>query len=167
MYKLKKIKHANISKSELHEIIKIKSISWPYSFENQINWLKENITDSDLHLILMKDNVSVAYLNLINIRLEIDKKIFDAFGIGNVCSIEKGMGYGGELIKQTNNYIKLKNRTGLLFCKDELIKFYKINDWKLVDKSLVILPFCEVEINAMIYNSFEIRNEIKYNGRLF
>jgi len=167
MYKLKIIRHSDLSKADLDEIIKIKSVAWPYPYEKQTEWIKANLKGSDLHLILLKNNEAVAYLNLIDIELEIDNKLFNAFGVGNVCAIQKGEGYGNELMKQTNQYITEKVRIGLLFCKKELVDFYKKYGWNRIDKNKLTLKFNNSNIKTMIFNQLETFIKLQYNGKSF
>lgn len=167
MFELKVIQHAKISKKELNEIITIKSAAWPYPYEKQLEWLNSNLKEFDLHLILLKSNNSVAYLNLNDIELEIDNKPFKAFGVGNVCAIEKGKGYGNELMKKTNQYIIEKKRIGLLFCKKELVNFYVKFNWKLVDKKKLYLTFENCDIQTMILKKNHLVSSLKYNGKAF
>lgn len=167
MYTLKIIQHSDVSKADLDEIIKIKSVAWPYPYEKQLEWLKANLKESDLHLILLKNNNTVAYLNLIDIDLEIDNKLFNAFGVGNVCTVEKGKGYGNELMKQTNQYIFEKKRVGLLFCKKELVDFYEKYNWLLMNKNKVILSTDNNKIETVVFNQIEPIIKLQYKGKLF
>ena len=166
MFSLKVIRHADISKNELDEIIKIKSVAWPYPYEKQLEWISQHLKNSHLHLLLLKNNEAVAYLNLIEIEIEIDHKLFNAFGVGNVCAIEKGKGYGNELMKLTNGYIIDKGQVGLLFCKKELIDFYKRFAWTIVDKNKLILSFDNSKIEAMV-NRLQPFIKLQYKGKSF
>ena len=124
MFKLSIFRHCEISFSNLNEIVKIKTKAWNYSFQEQKLWIENNLCSNDIHILLLRDNEYVAYLNLIDIEIFIDNIHFKGYGVGNVCSIEKGKGYGKELMKLLNNKIIEENRVGLLFCKDNLVDFY-------------------------------------------
>ena len=160
--KLEYILHENVSKENLVDIVKIKSVAWPYSYEKQIDWINNNIKTNDLHFLLYEDTEPVAYLNLINIELIIDYKKFNAVGVGNVCSLEKGKGWGNELIKKTNNFIKEHNYIGLLFCKYNLVNYYYRNNWTLITKDKLELLFDNKEIETMIFNFHQKFDRIKY-----
>ena len=167
MFSLKVIRHADISKNELDEIIRIKSVAWPYPYEKQLEWISQHLKNSDLHLILLKNNEAVAYLNLIDIEIEIDHKLYNAFGVGNVCAIEKGKGYGNELMSQTNHYLLLNNKIGLLFCKEGLVSFYRKFGWNKVEKINLQMAFNSSNVVSMIYNcslEFEV---FVYRGQPF
>ena len=167
MFKLEIIKHNDILISKLIEIINIKSKAWNYSYHEQMQWIEENLCPEDIHILLLKDNEYVGYLNLIDIELSIDNKSYKGYGVGNVCSTEKGKGYGSELMNLLNQKIVLDERVGLLFCKDNLVEFYFKNDWKPIEKKHLSLSFDNILINTMCFN-FENRFKLlKYNNRSF
>jgi predicted GNAT family N-acyltransferase len=167
MYDLIVIRHSDVTESDLKEIIKIKTIAWPYAYEKQLKWLNENLNSSDLHLLLKKDDKLVAYLNLVNIELEINNQIIQSVGVGNVCSAEKQKGYGNELMNRTNRFIVKSKRPGLLFCKSELLKFYNKFDWIVLDNKKVSLNFDNEKIESMIFNSDQNIQKLIYNGKSF
>jgi predicted GNAT family N-acyltransferase len=160
------IPHAELTSQQLDEIIRIKSIAWPYPYEKQCKWIFENIKNFDIHVLLLDQQKQLkAYLNLIDIVIRLDNKDVQAFGIGNVCSSEKGKGWGKELILRTNDYLKEKQRLGILFCKRDLVQFYKKNGWKLVapDK-LEMLQGKDVQ--TMVYNVVYQRfDKLEYHGK--
>ncbi|MBF6597920.1 MAG: hypothetical protein ITF98_06800 [Fermentimonas sp.] len=167
MFDLKIISHSELESEILNEIISVKSVPWDYSYENQLEWINNNLKNNDLHLLLFMRNKSVAYLNLISIDLIIDKVSYKAFGVGNVCAIEKAKGYGKELMKLTNKFIVDNQKLGLLFCKSELASFYLMNNWRLVDKNKITLSFDDSNITSMLYNFKGEYNSIIYNSRPF
>ena len=152
MNELKIIQHSDISQYDLDVIIRIKSVAWPYPYEKHLEWIDNNLKDSDFHLLLLVENKAVAYLNLIDINLIFDNSSYDAIGIGNVCTSIKGKGYGNELMKQTNHFLLDKNKIGLLFCKQCSVNFYKKCDWQLIEKNKVKLSFNSSRIETMVFN---------------
>ncbi|MFV7479725.1 hypothetical protein ACNPMW_06060 [Acinetobacter junii] len=164
MYQIKLIAHKEITENELNEVVKIKSAQWHYSYNEQLEWIKKNIKDLDIHVLLSSDGRNVAYLNLIDIDLFVEEIPVKGFGIGNVCAIEKGNGFGFELMKEVNETIIRLNKVGLLFCKEPLLKYYSSLGW-------VELRSTEYKINCegskvMVFNS---RNGsfVRYEGILF
>ena len=130
MFQVKLIKHQNTTAQDIKEIIDLKSKQWDFSLDSQLQWIKKNIKNSDFHMLLMLDNKNVAYLNLIDIDLIVNGISKKGLGVGNVCAIEKGKGYGFELMKEANRTISNLNKIGLLFCKESLLKFYSSLAWK-------------------------------------
>ena len=167
MFELKIISHSEVKLDVLDEIIRIKSEAWAYSYEEQLVWIEKNLKNTDFHLLLLKGNKSVAYLNLIAIDLIVDEVFYKAFGVGNVCAFEKGKGYGKELMKLTNKFIVDYQRLGLLFCKSELANFYLMNNWRLVDKNKITLSFDDSNITSMLYNYKGEYNSMIYNNGPF
>ena len=102
MFHIKLIVHKEITEDELNEVSRIKSAQWHYSYEEQLQWIKKNIKDTDIHVLLSLDGRNIAYLNLIDIELFVEGVAVKGFGIGNVCAIQKGKGFGFVLMKEVN-----------------------------------------------------------------
>ena len=134
MYEIKIIKHSEITKEFLDKIIIVKNAAWPYSNEEQEQWIKENINELDIHTLLLENGKPLAYINLIKIHFSIDARPVSGFGIGNVCALEKGKGWGKYILKGVNQFLDINNQIGVLFCKEVLVEFYLKNDWVLVEK---------------------------------
>jgi hypothetical protein len=91
--------NSEITKEQLDKIINLKMIHWDYSSIDHYNWIKNNIKPEDIHVLMFDDGILLGYLNLIQITIVINSEIHSFFGIGNVCSKDKGKGYGSFLIK--------------------------------------------------------------------
>ena len=167
MLEIKFIPHKNITASQINEIVNIKSISWPYSYNSQIDWISKNLKENDIHALMYNENSLVAYLNLIDIEIEIDGITISGFGIGNVCAKEKGKGWGTEIITQTNNILVQSKKIGILFCKNSLVNFYSKNKWKLIERENVSLSFENESIETFIYNYYKEIEFLKYLGKAF
>ena len=167
MFELKIIPHSDVTEELLDRIIKIKSVAWPYSYEKQWDWISQNLKSEDLHVLLTTNEQAVGYLNLISIDVKLDTLSVPAYGIGNVCALEKGKGYGGTIIVKTNEFLVKSQRIGLLFCKDPLVRFYSVYHWELVEQEHLQFQRGQ-EIRTMIYNSTKQPFEIlDYHGKLF
>lgn len=164
MYEIKLIVHKEITENELNEIIRIKSAQWYYSYADQLQWINKNIKDSDIHVLLSLDGQNVAYLNLIDIDLFIEEMVIKGIGIGNVCAIEKGQGYGFKLMEVANKTIIELNKVGLLFCKEPLLKYYSSLGWVELDQTEYSINCGDSKV--MVFNT---RNGVfvKYDGILF
>lgn len=164
MFHIKLIVHKEITEDELNEVIRIKSAQWHYSYEEQLQWIKKNLKNTDIHVLLSLDGRNIAYLNLIDIELFVEGVAVKGFGIGNVCAIQKGKGFGFELMKEVNKTITQLNKVGLLFCKEQLLKYYSSLGW-------VELSQTEYKINCgnskvMVFNTGNVAF-VKYDGILF
>lgn len=167
MFNICFVEHKLLTQKVLDEIIKVKSVAWPYHYDEQCKWIKNNLKNSDIHVLLYKDRTLIAYLNLVEIEIQFDSANFKGFGVGNVCATEKGKGWGKILISNVNSYLIDNNLVGLLFCKDQLIKFYIDCEWMLIFKQDILSSSLVSKVNAFIYNSPENFKQIKYEGTLF
>ena len=164
MVKLTLIPNSELSNRQLEEIIKIKSIAWNYNFDQQLAWIRQNLKESDLHVLLSTEDKNLAYLNLIEIEVKIDGFLKKGYGIGNVCSCEKNRGWGKEIMARTNSYLAKDNRIGLLFCKKTLVNFYYLNSWKIVDKEKLSVGFNNDFIETMYFNCNINFDQLEYYG---
>ena len=160
------IRHKEISNELLTEIAIIKKYHWKYTIEEHLNWMKENLDLNDIH-VLMKDENSelIAYLNLVNISITLNEIENDFLGLGNVCVNEKKRGYGSILLKNVNGFLRTNKIRGAVLCKDLLIPFYRINDWKHVEKSKTSTNL--QNINICVFNVNEKIKNLEYKGKLF
>jgi hypothetical protein len=167
MFKVIYTQHSELTESLLDEIIKVKSLAWPYSYEEHSKWIRNNLKNNDIHVLLYDGKLALAYINLIAINVSVNFINLNGFGIGNVCAIEKGKGWGKQLITQTNKYLIENNKVGLLFCKTKLVKFYLENEWILIPDQKIKLPNIKKEVISLGYNIPEKFIEITYNKILF
>lgn len=168
MCHLRVIKHQDILFSDILKIIDIKSKAWPYSLDRQLLWIVDNIQGNDLHLILTEGEKDVAYMDMVAVKLKVGDRDLDVYGIGNVCSIQKGKGYGKELMIRANKYLVDKNKIGVLFCRIPLVDFYQKYGWSLIAPNNVKLDFCDDGIKMMVFNVDLSKNEVvAYRDRMF
>lgn len=164
---LEVIKHSEISENNIKRVIAIKNSAWPYSFKSQIEWIDNNLSSKDLHVILKDNNDDIAYLNMCPVEMEIDGINLSFYGIGNVCTKIHGKGHGGILIQLVNMYLKKNNLHGLLFCKEKVVGFYTRYNWEIIP-SYKIDMFEENhhDVITMVYNCRPF-DKAKYIDRSF
>jgi hypothetical protein len=161
------IKHKDVDQGLLDQIIKIKSVAWPYSYQKHLQWINDNITENDIHLVFIENNLALAYLNLIDTSIIINKNLAKVLGIGNVCTSTKMKGFGSIIMEFANSYLTEKNIPGILFCKEPLINFYRKFGWKTIDRNKIQIDFLPESSFILYYNiDFDI-SSIEYNGRYF
>lgn len=165
MLKTKIIRHADIKQNEIDNIIALKSVFWQYSYESQINWLKKNLHDQDLHLMVYDNEQLVGYLNLVNIQIAINGTDLPALGVGNVCTSQSGKGYGSVLMSQLNTYLLENNWIGILFCRSEIELFYAKFNWENIETGLLQIE--NLSASMMIFNFNLPIVHVKYDGKLF
>lgn len=166
MFEIKLIKHQDVTDKDIKEVVDLKSKQWDFSLEKQMQWIKNNIKNSDFHMLLLLDKKSVAYLNLIDVDLIVNGMPRKGLGIGNVCAIEKGKGYGFELMKEANKIISDLNQIGFLFCKEPLLKFYNSLGWEELESKSYKIKYDNLKV--MVFN-IKYDNEflIEYEGIIF
>ena len=161
------IRHKDADASFLDRVIALKQSAWPYPKESQMAWVHENLKEDDLHVILMLEDKDVAYLNLCDVRCEINGVETQCKGIGNVCAAVKGMGYGNKLMELTNTWLKTNNYVGLLFCHHYVESFYSRCGWMKIDNSISDISGITPEILTYAYNIQKPILSISYRDRLF
>lgn len=80
--------------------------------------------------------------------------------------MEKGLGYGRELLIGMQKYLFEDNFKGILFCKDKLVGFYSRLGWKLIDRNKIISENYK-NVNIMFYNVDTYTKCVEYRGRNF
>ncbi|MFE3871963.1 hypothetical protein ACFX5F_12100 [Flavobacterium sp. ZS1P70] len=157
---------SQITAIELESIVSLKKLHWDYSIEEHINWIKANIQADDIHVLMVENNELIGYLNLIKTQVIINSKTHPFLGIGNVCTRNKGKGYGKDLLTAINNYLIINSLNGILLCKNDLMGFYSKVNWVLVDDSIRDQNSYK-NINFMLFNYEDEITDFKYSGRNF
>jgi hypothetical protein len=160
------LENSEISYDQLSDVINLKKVHWNYSIEEHFVWVKENLNTDDIHVLMIENDVLVGYLNLVRTEVLINDNLYNFFGIGNVCSRKKNMGYGKTLLIEVNNYLLKNSCYGILLCKESLIDFYKKADWKLLDKDLLKDVFSD-NVNVMLFNFIFEVSTFNFSGRNF
>lgn len=145
------IQHLFLDSKTLNDIIEVKRLSWNYSLEDHLNWIENNIRDDDYHFLLIEDDKLVAYINLVYVVVFKEDTLIPFLGIGNVCSREKGLGYGKSIMLELNNYLIVNELRGILFCQKSLVPFYSKYGWSTTNNlhpaaSVITMVFnCDLE----------------------
>ena len=159
---VKIIEHKNIDQETINEIIEIKQLSWDYPFNEHLHWIQTNLKDNDLHVLLINNYEIVAYMNLVNVYIHNYGSAVHFLGVGNVCSKYKGFGFGKQLISQVNAFLEAKSFYGILFCKKELVEFYKKYYW---------IEIANMHPNdyiyTLVYNYKQDTSGFVFNDRIF
>ena len=166
--KLQIVQHKNITTEQLNDICTVKQVAWIFNKERQLDWIEKNLDSSDLHCILYNETFDViAYLNLINITLELNRTMIEGYGIGNVCSRYPKQGIGIALMDLVKKYLVTENKIGMLFCKEKLISFYEKTGWTHVPASISKIIAGSSIIQTMVINYHEEINNLIYKDKIF
>jgi len=140
------IKHSEIK--DFESIVKLKQQHWPYSYESQLQWVKDNLRDDDEHICLYMDDDIIAYLNFVKIVCHVNGGCFNSIGLGNVCvaKVHRNRGWGIALVSFANCILKERKIPGILLCHNELISFYQKCGWR------TLVDIKEISIADKFYN---------------
>lgn len=81
---------------------------------------------------LNKKGTTKAFGMLKPVTITMDKLKFDILGIGNIISIDKGKGYGTELMKKQLSFLLERDKSGLGLCKIPICNFYTKCGFKVI-----------------------------------
>lgn len=160
MFRYLIVSNADVSQDLKLDICRVKRSFGDYTHESQIRWMEENLRKEDLHFLLYYDDEVVAYCNLVERILICNNKEIKVLGVGNVCSVKSGLGFGAALMEHVNRYMLEERKVGLLLCKESLLSFYKKFGWNLISIS-------ELTCKAMIFNCSSEFDKFCYTDRLF
>ncbi len=163
---LQLIIHKDILFRDLLRGIAIKNVAWPHSIESQVKWIIDNMSPDDNHVFLTEEGCDKAYMTLSPVEGILNGSKTRFMGVGCVCAKERNKGDGGKLVSSVNDYLFSNGLYGLLFCKTNLISFYKKNGWQLLPDEIVTLQPQHEGVFVMVYNCPEVRS-FKYSSRLF
>ena len=166
MAELEIIKHDDILFRDLLRAVTVKNAAWPHPVDSQLKWMIENMQPEDLHLFLKENGEDLAYMTISPVTASVNGVDTPFMGIGCVCSAKHGVGLGKQLMEGVNKWLKDNNHKGLLFCKIELVQFYKKYGWVLIDPSCVVFNTPHEGVYTMSYNCERLKN-IEYKDRLF
>lgn len=166
MANLEIIRHNDILFRDLLRAIAVKNVAWPHPVESQVKWIIDNMQPDDMHVFLKEDGEDKAYMTLSPVTATVNGAETPFMGVGCVCSAERGVGMGMLLMESVNRWLIKNNHKGLLFCKKELIAFYKKNGWRVVEPEKVLFDIPHDRVFTMSYNVAEIKS-LQYSNRLF
>lgn len=163
------ILHGDLKDADLKKIINVKSIAWPYSEEKQLKWINDNIKEDDVHVLLLDDYQNMtAYLNMVSISFIINNIEYSGYGIGNVCAVKRGEGHGAILMNKLNEYFVSNKIIGLLFCKKDLLEFYKKQGWNILSQDKILVQGIGNQSEMMILNyDYSSIEKLTYSDRIF
>lgn len=127
-----------LTEQQLSEISLLKATRWvKYSATEHRLWLMENSNLKDDHLLIYEKEILVAYAQLKrNIHIQNMETPIPLIGVGNVCTVESGKGYGWLLLNEINNFILGIESNGILFTTIEKAGFYRKGGWQIIELNI-------------------------------
>ena len=156
---LKSTVSRNLTHNEIKQICLLKDKQWKFGIKSQLNWFKKNVRKFDLHNLFYIKSKLVGYTllrkrsyRINNLKKNIHYFLLDSFVIDKKYRCMK---VSDLLVCFNNTVIKQSGFLSFLICKNELVSFYKKNNWfKLNKKNFSVIghPFSS---NGMVFNKKE------------
>ncbi len=165
--KVKFQKNLYTKKKSLEKIIIFKNKEWKFGKISQMNWIKKNLKNNDVHVTLKYKNKLIGYTMLRNRILTNKNKLRKRFYFFDTHLID--LKFRKKLINKKlpsnvlmNNilsYIKKNKKIAFLLCKKKLVNYYRFHGWKVMsqqkykinnNKKLVLMSFGKINIKNII-----------------
>jgi hypothetical protein len=153
------VKTKNLQKKYINQILSLKNKHWKHTIASQKKFFKDNINEEDLHIILLNKNKLTGYVCLRKKKYLTKNKIkkYLHFDTLIIEKYSRQMNYSNLLMNFTNKIIKNLSCFSILYCKKNLISFYKKYGWEIAKKKCDIIKSSNHKIK-MIYNNNSARS---------
>ena len=156
---LKSIVSSKLTNNEIKQICLLKNKQWKFGIKSQLKYFKNNIKKFDLHSLFYIKSKLVGYTllrkrtcKIKNLKTNIHYLLFDNLVIDKKY---RDMKLSNLLMIFNNTIIKLSGFSSFLICSDELVSFYKKNNWtKLNNKDFNVIDH-SFSSNGMVFNKKE------------
>ena len=153
---LKSIVSNKLTNNEIKQICLLKDKQWKFGINSQLKYFKNNIKKYDLHTLFYIKSKLVGYTLLRKRTSKIEnlkkKKYYFLFDALVIDKKYRGMKLSNLLMTFNNTIIKQSGFSSFLICSNELVSFYKKNNWtKLKNKEFSLLDH-SFSSNAMVFN---------------
>ena len=163
---LKSIVSNKLTNNEIKQICLLKDKQWKFGINSQLKYFKNNIKKYDLHTLFYIKSKLVGYTLLRKRTSKIEKLkkkkyyfLFDALVIDKKY---RGMKLSNLLMTFNNTIIKQSGFSSFLICSNELVGFYKNNNWtKLNNKEFSVLDH-SFSSNGMVFNKKVFKKKTFY-----
>lgn len=143
-----------LSKQNIQDIFKLKNTHWKYSISEQKKFFQTFIKKKDIHNLMYFKNELIGYTLLRNSKLVINKKKYDYFHFDTLIIKKKfrKLKLSNLQMDLNNSVIKLHKKPSVLFCSDNMVRFYKKKNWTVINKNLS-LPYLRGKMKkTLIFN---------------
>ena len=156
MFNLKSTLSNKLTYKVIKEICFLKDKQWRYGIKLQLKWFKNNIKKNDLHNLFYINSKLIGYTLLRkrtykyeNLNNKIQYLLLDTLILDKKFRSRK---LSSLLMNFNNEIIKYSGLSSFLTCEDELVDFYKKNNWKKLNKNKFNIGDNIFTSNGMIYN---------------
>ena len=156
---------SSLQRKEIKQICLLKNTFWKYNLKNQLLWFNRNIKSNDIHNMIKFREKILGYTCLRKRTFLLNNKkekylLFDTLIISKKLRGKKI----SKLLMSFNNNIIIKNKKiSFLFCKKDLISFYKNNGWKKIKSKLIKV----IDHNKYIYKVMKLNDfyDLNYKAK--
>ena len=165
---LKSIASSKLTNNEIKQICLLKDEQWKFGIKSQLKWFKNNIKKFDLHNLFYVKSKLVGYTLLKKRTFKIQslkKNIYYLYLLFDTLIIDKkyrGMKLSDLLMSFNNTIIKQSGVPSFLICSNELVGFYKKNNWTKLNNKVFSVVDHSFSSNGMVYNKNNIKKKIFY-----
>ena len=153
---LKSIVSSKLTNNEIKQICLLKDKQWKFGIKSQLKYFKNNIKKFDLHNLLYVKSKLVGYTllrkrtcKIENLKKNIQYLLFDTLVIDKKY---RGMKMSDLLMSFNNTIIEQSGFLSFLICSNELVGFYKKNNWKRLNKKFFEVADYQFSSNGMVFN---------------
>lgn len=167
MYKLYSIKRKHLSRNQIYSICLLKDSFWKFGMKSQGAWFKKNVYANDINNLIYHNDEIIGYTLLRNLKVNLKdqnkNKTINYFWFDTLILKKKYRGYNlsRKLMLLNSKVIKKNKRVSFLFCKKNLVNFYKKNNWYIFDKAKMKNKY-KKNYNLLVFNRKIFKN-FKFN----
>ena len=155
-FTLRSIISNKLTDKEIKQICLLKDKEWSFGFQSQIKWFKNNIKNFDFHNLFYVQSKLIGYTllrkrtcKIENIQKSIQYLLFDTLIIDKKY---RGKNMSNLLMNFNNIIIQQSGLFSFLNCSNELVSFYKKNNWKKLKKNMFSISDYSKLSNGMVFN---------------
>ena len=153
---LKSIVSSKLTNNEIKQICLLKDKQWKFGINSQLKYFKNNIKKYDLHTLFYIKSKLVGYTLLRKRTSKIEnlkkKKYYFLFDALVIDKKYRGMKLSNLLMTFNNTIIKQSGFSSFLICSNELVGFYKNNNWTKLNNKEFSVPDHSFSSNGMVFN---------------
>ena len=165
-FSLRSVVSNKLKSKEIKEICLLKDKQWRFGLKSQFKWFTNNIKKYDLHNLFYIRSELVGYTLLRKrtfiIKNSNKKKNYLLFDTLIIDKKYRGMNFSDLLMRFNNAIINQSGFFSFLICKDELISFYKRNQWKKLNKLMFSIKDHPFSSNGMVFNKKIMHKKISF-----
>ena len=155
-----------LTNKEIKEVCLLKDKEWKFGIKSQFKWFKNNIKKYDFHNLMYIESKLSGYTLLRkricktdNLKKNTKYLLFDTLLIDKKY---RGMNLSSLLMDFNNTIIKESGLASFLICTNDLVSFYKKNNWMRLNKkdfSVVDHQFLSI---GMVFNKKNLTKKTFY-----